>query len=87
MPYGYRIFSLFLKTYAEKKWGQKLGDMEPDDIGVETRDDLISNFRSKKKLKHVDPYLYPRLGSGQAWEECAEENSEFGWHNPLGTES
>jgi protoporphyrinogen oxidase len=82
--FGWRLYSIFFKTYTEKVWGISTKELSADwaaqrikslDLWVAVRSALLPNRRPAKKGEIVttliDRFRYPRLGPGQMWERAA----------------
>src|SRR5438874_11940857 len=87
--FGWRLYSIFFKTYTEKVWGISTKELSADwaaqrikslDLGVAIRSALMPNRRTSKKGEIVttliDKFRYPRLGPGQMWEKAAASLAE-----------
>jgi protoporphyrinogen oxidase len=83
--FGWRLFSIFFKTYTEKVWGISTKELSADwaaqrikslDLWVVIRSALLPNRKPRKRGEIVttliDRFRYPRLGPGQMWERVAE---------------
>ena len=83
--FGWRLYSIFFKTYTEKVWGISTKELSADwaaqrikslDLWVVIRSALLPNRKPKKHGEIVttliDRFRYPRLGPGQMWERVAE---------------
>jgi protoporphyrinogen oxidase len=83
--FGWRLFSIFFKTYTEKVWGISTTELSADwaaqrikslDLWVVLRTALLPNRKAKGRGEIVttliDRFRYPRLGPGQMWECVAE---------------
>ncbi|HET7338522.1 MAG TPA: NAD(P)/FAD-dependent oxidoreductase [Candidatus Dormibacteraeota bacterium] len=83
--FGWRLFSIFFKTYTEKVWGISTKELSADwaaqrikslDLWVVLRTALLPNRKAKGRGEIVttliDKFRYPRLGPGQMWERVAE---------------
>jgi protoporphyrinogen oxidase len=83
--FGWRLFSIFFKTYTEKVWGISTKELSADwaaqrikslDLWVVIRSALLPKRRPRKRGEIVttliDKFRYPRLGPGQMWERVAE---------------
>lgn len=85
--FGYRLFSIFFKTYTEKVWG-----IPCDQISADWAAQRIKNLnllkaglnalgfgkRGKSIKTLIDEFRYPRLGPGMMWERLAEMLEEEG---------
>ncbi|HKC18295.1 MAG TPA: NAD(P)/FAD-dependent oxidoreductase [Candidatus Dormibacteraeota bacterium] len=83
--FGWRLFSIFFKTYTEKVWGISTKELSADwaaqrikslDLWVVLRTALLphsqSHGRGEIVTTLIDKFRYPRLGPGQMWERIAE---------------
>ena len=83
--FGWRLFSIFFKTYTEKVWGISTKELSADwaaqrikslDLWVVLRSALLPGRRPGRRGEIVttliDKFRYPRLGPGQMWERVAE---------------
>ena len=95
--FGWRLYSIFFKTYTEKVWGISTKELSADwaaqrikslDLWVVIRSALLPNRRPKKRGEIVttliDRFRYPRLGPGQMWERVAEIAADAGHPVQLG---
>jgi protoporphyrinogen oxidase len=89
--FGWRLFSIFFKTYTEKVWGISTKELSADwaaqrikslDLWVVLRSALLPHRRATKRGEIVttliDRFRYPRLGPGQMWERVAAISGEKG---------
>ena len=83
--FGWRLYSIFFKTYTEKVWGISTKELSADwaaqrikslDLWVVIRSALLPRRKARKRGEIVttliDRFRYPRLGPGQMWERVAE---------------
>src|SRR5436190_8024538 len=83
--FGWRLYSIFFKTYTEKVWGISTKDLSADwaaqrikslDLWVVIRSALLPHRKPRRRGEVVttliDRFRYPRLGPGQMWERVAE---------------
>ena len=83
--FGWRLFTIFFKTYTDKVWGISTKELSADwaaqrikslDLWVVLRSALLPARRPSKRGEIVttliDKFRYPRLGPGQMWERVAE---------------
>src|SRR5207249_1638054 len=83
--FGWRLYSIFFKTYTEKVWGISTKELSADwaaqrikslDLWVVIRSALLPKGKPRKRGEIVttliDRFRYPRLGPGQMWERVAE---------------
>jgi protoporphyrinogen oxidase len=82
--FGWRLFSIFFKTYTEKVWGISTKDLSADwaaqrikslDLWVVLRTALLPQRKPSRRGEIVttliDKFRYPRFGPGQVWERVA----------------
>jgi len=95
--FGWRLYSIFFKTYTEKVWGISTKELSADwaaqrikslDLWVVIRSALLPNRKPRKRGEVVttliDRFRYPRLGPGQMWERVAEIAAHNGHPVQLG---
>jgi len=95
--FGWRLYSIFFKTYTEKVWGISTKELSADwaaqrikslDLWVVIRSALLPNRKPRKRGEIVttliDRFRYPRLGPGQMWERVAEIAAHKGHPVQLG---
>src|SRR3989475_3927400 len=83
--FGWRLFSIFFKTYTEKVWGISTKELSADwaaqrikslDLWVVIRSALLPGHSGSRRGEIVttliDSFRYPRLGPGQMWERVAQ---------------
>ena len=83
--FGWRLFSIFFKTYTEKVWGISTKELSADwaaqrikslDLWVVVRSALLPGRKPGRRGEIVttliDKFRYPRLGPGQMWERVAQ---------------
>jgi protoporphyrinogen oxidase len=90
--FGWRLFSIFFKTYTEKVWGINTRELSADwaaqrikslDLWVVIRTALLPRRQGRGGggeivTTLIDRFRYPRLGPGQMWERVAEIAHERG---------
>jgi protoporphyrinogen oxidase len=89
--FGWRLYSIFFKTYTEKVWGISTKEISADwaaqrikslDLWLAIRSAILPAGPTKKKGEIVttliDRFRYPRLGPGQMWERVASVLAERG---------
>ena len=89
--FGWRLYSIFFKTYTEKVWGISTTELSADwaaqrikslDLWLVIRSALLPRRRPSHRGEIVttliDKFRYPRLGPGQMWERVAEISREKG---------
>jgi protoporphyrinogen oxidase len=86
--FGYRLFSIFFKTYTEKVWGMPCDEMSADwaaqrikglSLGAAVLDGLKRSLGLNKKPNDgmetktlLETFRYPRLGPGMMWEAARD---------------
>ena len=82
--FGYRLYSIFFKTYTEKVWG-----IPCQEISADWAAQRIKNLSLKQALRNalfgakkgmdgstltslIEQFHYPRFGPGMMWEHCQE---------------
>ncbi|HEY8864291.1 MAG TPA: NAD(P)/FAD-dependent oxidoreductase [Candidatus Dormibacteraeota bacterium] len=89
--FGWRLYSIFFKTYTEKVWGISTKELSADwaaqrikslDLWLVLRSAVLPRRAAKKRGEVVttliDKFRYPRFGPGQMWERVAEISREKG---------
>jgi protoporphyrinogen oxidase len=89
--FGWRLYSIFFKTYTEKVWGISTKELSADwaaqrikslDMWLVLRTALLPSRKPKHRgavvTTLIDKFRYPRLGPGQMWERVAEISAEKG---------
>jgi protoporphyrinogen oxidase len=89
--FGWRLFSIFFKTYTEKVWGISTKELSADwaaqrikslDLWLVLRSALLpgraSANRGEVVTTLIDKFRYPRFGPGQMWERVAEIGRQKG---------
>jgi protoporphyrinogen oxidase len=89
--FGWRLFSIFFKTYTEKVWGISTKELSADwaaqrikslDLWLVIRSALLPRRAAKNRGEVVttliDKFRYPRFGPGQMWERVAEISRDKG---------
>jgi protoporphyrinogen oxidase len=85
--FGWRLYSIFFKTYTEKVWGISTKELSADwaaqrikslDLWVAIKSALLPSRGTGAPAKRgeivttlIDRFRYPRLGPGQMWERVA----------------
>jgi protoporphyrinogen oxidase len=83
--FGWRLYSIFFKTYTEKVWGISTKELSADwaaqrikslDLWLVIRNALLPQRGPRQRgdivTTLIDRFRYPRLGPGQMWERVAE---------------
>src|SRR5256886_6567199 len=89
--FGWRLYSIFFKTYTEKVWGISTKELSADwaaqrikslDLWVVIRSALLPGHSRRGGGEIVtmliDSFRYPRLGPGQMWERVASISEATG---------
>lgn len=87
--FGYRLYSIFFKTYTEKVWGMKCTDIGADwaaqriknlDLKAAVKSMFLGNKGSKKQqlTTLIEQFHYPKFGPGQMWEKVRDLLGEAG---------
>ena len=97
--FGYRLFSIFFKTYTEKVWG-----ISTKELSADWAAQRIKGLSLMETIRHallparfqaggdaviktlIDHFRYPRLGPGQMWERVRDQLLANGQHVELGSE-
>ena len=83
--FGWRLYSIFFKTYTEKVWGISTKELSADwaaqrikslDMWLVLKSALLPKRKPSNRgdlvTTLIDSFRYPRLGPGQMWERVAE---------------
>jgi protoporphyrinogen oxidase len=89
--FGWRLYSIFFKTYTEKVWGISTKELSADwaaqrikslDMWLVLKSALLPKRKPSNRgdlvTTLIDSFRYPRLGPGQMWERVAEIHHEKG---------
>ncbi|MGH7764927.1 MAG: NAD(P)/FAD-dependent oxidoreductase [Candidatus Dormibacteraceae bacterium] len=89
--FGWRLYTIFFKTYTEKVWGISTKELSADwaaqrikslDLWVVIRSALLPGRRAGRRGEVVttliDKFRYPRFGPGQMWERVAALSADKG---------
>jgi len=89
--FGWRLYSIFFKTYTEKVWGISTTELSADwaaqrikslDLWLVLRTALLphrpATHRGEIVSTLIDSFRYPRYGPGQMWERVAEISRQKG---------
>tara|TARA_A100001015_G_scaffold264522_1_gene312233 strand:+ start:63 stop:1466 length:1404 start_codon:yes stop_codon:yes gene_type:complete len=84
--FGYRLFSIFFKSYSEKLWGISCKSIDSDFASQRIKklslsEAIKSIFITKNKTKHktlVDEFMYPNYGTGYLYEKMAKKIKKNG---------
>ena len=84
--FGYRLYSIFFKSYSEKLWGISCRELDADCAALRIKKlSLIEAIKAavlggggSKHKTLVDQFAYPRRGTGSFYEKMAERIVEHG---------
>lgn len=85
--FGYRLFSIFFKTYTEKVWGIECTKISSDWAAQRIKGFSLSKaifyaffgrfFKKNKPRTIQDEFWYPSLGAGTLWEKAADQLASY----------
>ena len=79
--FGYRLYSIFFKTYTEKVWGMPATSIQADwaaqriknlSLMSAVANALMPKRNQKKITSLIEQFQYPKLGPGMMWERCRD---------------
>jgi protoporphyrinogen oxidase len=79
--FGYRLYSIFFKTYTEKVWGMPASSIQADWAAQRIKNLSLLNAvvnallprRNQKKITSlIEQFQYPKYGPGMMWEKCRD---------------
>jgi protoporphyrinogen oxidase len=79
--FGYRLYSIFFKTYTEKVWGMPATAIQADWAAQRIKNlsllsavvNALAPKRNQKKITSlIEQFQYPKLGPGMMWERCRD---------------
>lgn len=82
--FGYRLYSIFFKTYSEKLWGIKCTELDSDFASQRIKKlslyEAVKNafFGGKKHKTLIDEFAYPIEGTGMVYNKMANKIREKG---------
>ncbi|MEY4269640.1 MAG: hypothetical protein RLZZ58_856 [Pseudomonadota bacterium] len=98
--FGWKLYSIFFKTYTEKVWGMPCDEMSADwaaqrikglSLGSAVLDGLKRSFGLNKAPNDgmatktlLETFRYPRLGPGMMWDAARDRVVEAGNHVLMG---
>jgi protoporphyrinogen oxidase len=98
--FGWKLYSIFFKTYTEKVWGMPCDEMSADwaaqrikglSLGAAVMDGLKRSLGLNKKPNDgmetktlLETFRYPRQGPGMMWEAARDRVVEGGNHVLMG---
>ncbi len=77
--FGWRLYSIFFKTYTEKVWGMKATEIQADWAAQRIKNlslmtavgrALLPRRNRKDVASLIEEFQYPKLGPGLMWERC-----------------
>ena len=91
--FGYKLYSIFFKTYSERLWGLSCQELDADFArqrikGLDLAEVIKSALIPQKGTKHktlVEQFAYPNLGAGVPYEVMAEKIRSLGGHIYVGS--
>jgi protoporphyrinogen oxidase len=79
--FGWRLYSIFFKTYTEKVWGMPADQLQADWAAQRIKNLSLSKAIANALLPRrnrtdvtslIEEFQYPKYGPGMMWERCAE---------------
>ncbi|NUT36053.1 MAG: NAD(P)/FAD-dependent oxidoreductase [Hamadaea sp.] len=79
--FGWRLYSIFFKTYTEKVWGMPATELQADWAAQRIKNlsllKAVTNALLPKRKQTdvtslIEEFQYPKLGPGMMWERCAD---------------
>ncbi|MCP2326801.1 protoporphyrinogen oxidase [Hamadaea flava] len=79
--FGWRLYSIFFKTYTEKVWGMPATELQADwaaqriknlSLAGAVLNALLPKRNQTDITSLIEQFQYPKLGPGMMWERCAE---------------
>ncbi|MER7444015.1 NAD(P)/FAD-dependent oxidoreductase [Micromonospora avicenniae] len=92
--FGWRLYSMFFKTYTEKVWGMPAHQLQADwaaqriknlSLAKAVRNALLPRRNRTDVTSLIEEFQYPKFGPGMMWERCAEEVQRRGGQIDTGT--
>ncbi|MFE9689256.1 NAD(P)/FAD-dependent oxidoreductase [Micromonospora sp. NPDC005806] len=92
--FGWRLYSIFFKTYTEKVWGMPADRLQADwaaqrirnlSLAKAVRNALLPRPDRTDVTSLIEEFQYPKFGPGMMWERCAEEVEKRGGSVRTGT--
>ncbi|MGC4812852.1 NAD(P)/FAD-dependent oxidoreductase [Micromonospora sp. DT228] len=80
--FGWRLYSIFFKTYTEKVWGMPADRLQADwaaqriknlSLATAIRNALLPKRYRTDVTSLIEQFQYPKYGPGMMWERCAEQ--------------
>lgn len=84
--FGYKLYSIFFKTYSERLWGISCKELDADFArqrikGLDLFEVIKSAFFPSKETKHktlVEQFAYPKMGSGVPYDNIVKKLKSYG---------
>jgi protoporphyrinogen oxidase len=92
--FGYKLYSMFFKTYTEKVWGMKCTELGADwaaqriqnlSLATAIKNALFGKRGDDSVKTLIDEFEYPRYGPGQMWEAARSTCLERGQDVVMGS--
>ncbi|MEV6968891.1 NAD(P)/FAD-dependent oxidoreductase [Hamadaea sp. NPDC051192] len=92
--FGWRLYSIFFKTYTEKVWGMPATELQADWAAQRIKNlslagavlNAVLPKRNQTDITSlIEEFQYPKLGPGMMWERCAELVAKQGGRVALST--
>ncbi|TDC43077.1 NAD(P)/FAD-dependent oxidoreductase [Micromonospora sp. KC213] len=92
--FGWRLYSIFFKTYTEKVWGMPADQLQADwaaqriknlSLSKAVLNALLPRRNRKDVTSLIEEFQYPKYGPGMMWERCTDEVRRRGGEVTLGT--
>ncbi|MFD6755625.1 NAD(P)/FAD-dependent oxidoreductase [Micromonospora gifhornensis] len=92
--FGWRLYSIFFKTYTEKVWGMPADQLQADwaaqriknlSLAKAVRNAVLPKRNRTDVTSLIEEFQYPKLGPGMMWERCAEQVRRHGGTVQTGT--
>ncbi|MFI1194509.1 NAD(P)/FAD-dependent oxidoreductase [Micromonospora sp. NPDC020750] len=80
--FGWRLYSIFFKTYTEKVWGMPADQLQADWAAQRIKNLSLSRAvwaallprRNRRDVTSlIEEFQYPKFGPGMMWERCTEQ--------------
>jgi protoporphyrinogen oxidase len=92
--FGWRLYSIFFKTYTEKVWGMPATVLQADwaaqriknlSLFKAVRNAILPGRNRTDVTSLIEEFQYPKLGPGMMWERCTEHVERMGGTVTLST--
>jgi protoporphyrinogen oxidase len=80
--FGWRLYSIFFKTYTEKVWGMPADQLQADwaaqriknlSLSTAVLNAILPRRNRKDVTSLIEEFQYPKFGPGMMWERCTEQ--------------